>query len=169
MYTGLSRDHTRRKGKILRNHLVHPFILQMWKLRPRGGLTCPRSHSPSGAALQLDSTLAAPGPQRPMAPAAPGSARPKGSLENRGGRAHGPGSLPPLGRLGAWAPAQGGARPGPRRPPPTRPPVADRTTGSHTPCRGRGLGRPRRRPAAAAPRGAGYARPEAAGVTSGGR
>ena len=73
----------------------------MWELRPRGGLTCPRSHSPSRAGLQLGLHVGSPGPSasrwllRP--PAWPDPRAP----ESLGGRAHIPGSLPAFDRLRA--------------------------------------------------------------------
>ena len=73
----------------------------MWELKPRGGLTCPRSHSPSRAGLQLGLHVGSPGPSasrwllRP--PAWPDPRAP----ESLGGRAHIPGSLPTFDRLRA--------------------------------------------------------------------
>lgn len=84
MYASLSQDHTRQKGKVLTNHLVQTFIFQMWKLRPRGGLTSPRSHSPSGAGLQLGFHAGSSRPSAPEGSCGSGSAWPKGNLREPG-------------------------------------------------------------------------------------
>lgn len=169
MYTGLSRDHTRRKSKILRNHLVHPFILQMWKLRPRGGLTCPRSHSPSGAGLQLGLHAGSPGPSAPDGSCGPRLSPAQGQPRKPERKSPRPGvaaAFRPDRRLGP-GPGRCEARASTAAPdPPT--------------CRGPHNGQPHplpgpgARPASTAASSGGsarrgYAGPEAAGVTSGGR
>ena len=167
MQVSLEITHV-RNGRSSQDHLVQTCILQMWELRPRGGLTCPRSHSPSRAGLQLGLHVGSPGPSasrwllRP--PAWPDPRAP----ESLGGRAHIPGSLPAFDRLRA------GPGPGCYGPPtwtaaPDPPTCRGPPGGSHTPCQGQEFGRPRRRLAPAAARGAGYAGRKAAGVTSSGR
>lgn len=170
----VSRDHTRQKWQVLTDHLVQTFITDVeTQARARAEADLAKVSQPARArpGFNWDSTLAAQGPQRPHGSCGPrfGAARrvASGSLEQPGRKG------PQPGVAATFRPApRGGRDPEPcraRRPPLPNPPVVDGTAGSHTPCRGPGLGRPCRRRAAATARGVRYARPKAARVTSGGR
>lgn len=140
------------------------------RARARAEADLPKVSQPARAGLQLGLHAGSPRPSAPHGSCGPRLGPAPGAVSSsRNVRAHNPGSQPPFGRLHARAATQGAAKPWPRGPPPPSPPVAGCTAGSHTPCRGRGLSWPCRRRTAATASGVRYARPQAAGITSGGR
>lgn len=156
------RDHTRQKRQILTDHLVQTSIRDVeTQARARAEADLAKVSQPAAAGLQLGLHAGSPGPSVRRGH--------KSSLEQPERK----GPQPGVAATFRPAPRRGRdperCRAGASAADPPSPPVADCTAGSHTPCRGPELSRPRRRRAAAAARGVRYARPEAAGVTSGGR